>query len=371
MIEKNELAKLILNPQTGKSFFEENRILSAATKDEFFVVEYQRDGISSEQKRVIETQIVEKLKNEIDPDKIIVKTVSNSQPTPASSQPAQLKAGHGPGVAQKRKVAGVSKIIAVGSGKGGVGKSTVSVNLALALSRQGLKIGLLDADVYGPSIPMLLGKRDVKPKASEDKKIIPEEAHGIKFMSFGLFIKEEDPVIWRGPMLGGVLNQFLFDVDWGELDVLLIDLPPGTGDMQLSMVQATQIDGAIIVTTPQDVAVLDAQKGLKMFEQVKVPVLGVIENMASFICDHCDTAHDIFGSKGGVKMAQNLGIKVLGSIPIEKELRAGSDEGMPYMSQIGLEGRPVWREFTVIAASLNLAPTNQKPKGFIDRILKR
>ncbi len=371
MIEKNELAKLILNPQTGKSFFDENRLLSAAPKDEYFVVEYQRDGITSEQKRVIETQIVEKLKNEIDPEKIIVKTVSNAQVAPAGSQPAQLKAGHGPGVAQKRKVAGVSKVIAVGSGKGGVGKSTVSVNLALALARQGLKIGLLDADVYGPSIPMLLGKRDVKPRASEDKKIIPEEAHGIKFMSFGLFIKEEDPVIWRGPMLGGVLNQFLFDVDWGELDILLIDLPPGTGDMQLSMVQATQVDGAIIVTTPQDVAVLDAQKGLKMFEQVKVPVLGVVENMASFICDHCDTAHDIFGSKGGIKMAEKLGVKILGSIPIEKELRAGSDEGTPYMSQLGLEGRPVWREFTSIAANLELMPTHQKPKGFIDRILKR
>ncbi len=378
MLNKDELSKLILNPASGKSFLEEERIISAEMKGENFVVEYKRDGISSEQKREIENSIVEQLKDKISEDKIIVKTVSNANSSESAksgpqpkSEPAQLKAGHGPAVSQKKQVPGVKKVIAVGSGKGGVGKSTVSVNLALALSRQGLQVGLLDADVYGPSIPMLLGKREVKPRATENKKIIAEPAHGIKFMSFGLFIKEEDPVIWRGPMLGGVLNQFLFDVDWGELDVLIIDLPPGTGDMQLSMVQATQVDGAIIVTTPQDVAVLDAQKGLKMFEQVKVPVLGVVENMASFICDNCDTPHDIFGSMGGSKMAEKLGVQILGSVPIEKELRAGSDAGVPYMSQQSLEGRPVWNEFTSIAAKLNLNKSDDKPKGFIDRILKR
>src|SRR5690606_32855421 len=191
------------------------------------------------------------------------------------------------------------------------------------------------------------------------KKIVPETAHGIKFMSFGLFIKEDDPVIWRGPMLGGVLNQFLFDVDWGELDYLIIDLPPGTGDMQLSMVQATEVDGAIIVTTPQDVAILDAAKGLKMFEQVKVPILGVVENMASFICDSCDKTHYIFGHGGAENMAKKMNVPFLGEIPLEGPLRSGSDVGTPYMSDAAHKDRPAWKGFSAIGMALYAqAPNN-------------
>src|SRR5690606_7975108 len=248
MLNLDQIAAKVLNPATGKTFKEENRVKSAQMVGENFVIEYQRDGISATQKREIEDQILKMLAEHIAPEKVIVKTVSQMDPpkTNTAAPAAQLKTGHGPAGAQKKRVPKVGKILAVASGKGGVGKSTVSVNLALTLNRLGHKVGLLDADVYGPSIPMLLGKRDAKPRANEDKKIQPEEAHGLKFMSFGLFIKEEDPVIWRGPMLGGVLNQFLFDVDWGELDYLIIDLPPGTGDMQLSMVQATEVDGAIV-----------------------------------------------------------------------------------------------------------------------------
>tara|TARA_R110000868_G_scaffold100129_5_gene275469 strand:- start:3960 stop:5084 length:1125 start_codon:yes stop_codon:yes gene_type:complete len=374
MLNTEQLTKVITNPASQKTFAEEGRALKLEVSGEKILIEYNRDGISAEQKRTIEDQIVEQLKSDFDPLNIIVKTVSTQQAQTANTAPAtnapaaSLKTGHGPAMSKKKRIPNVSKILAVASGKGGVGKSTVSVNLAISLARQGLKVGILDADIYGPSVPMLLGKRDVKPKANDAKKIVAEEAHGIKFMSFGLFIKEEDPVIWRGPMLGGVLNQFLFDVDWGELDILIIDLPPGTGDMQLSMVQSTEVDGAIIVTTPQDVAVLDAGKGLKMFEQVKVPVLGVVENMASFVCDNCDTIHDIFGANGGAKMAERLGVKHLGSIPIEKALRHGSDIGTPYMTDQAHEGRPVWTAFSQIAKQLG---GKASEKSFLGRLFNR
>lgn len=379
MLNLDQIAAKVLNPATGKTFKDENRIKSAQMVGENFVIEYQRDGISATQKREIEDHILGLLKDHVAPEKIIVKTISQmASPgeTPAQAKPqaqsAQLKTGHGPAGAQKKRVPNVGKVLAVASGKGGVGKSTVSVNLALTLTRLGHKVGLLDADIYGPSIPMLLGKRDAKPRANDDKKIQPEVAHGLKFMSFGLFIKEEDPVIWRGPMLGGVLNQFLFDVDWGELDYLIIDLPPGTGDMQLSMVQATEVDGAVIVTSPQDVAVLDAGKGLKMFEQVKVPVLGVIENMAGFICDSCDKVHDIFGTGGGENLATRLGVKYLGGIPLEKALRVGSDTGVPYMSVDSNRNRPAWKSYEGIAQTV--APSNvtpEKDKGLLGRLFSR
>lgn len=371
MLKIEEIALQIANPATGKTFADEKRFKSAQWQDDKFVIEYNRDGITATQKRTIEEQIIALLEKDVAAEKIIVKTISSEAPQVAQAAPAQLKTGHGPAGAQKKRVPNVTKVIAVGSGKGGVGKSTVAVNFALSLANLGLKVGLLDADVYGPSVPMLLGKRDSKPRANENKKILPEEAHGIKFMSFGLFVKEEDPVIWRGPMLGGVLNQFLFDVDWGELDFLIIDLPPGTGDMQLSMVQATEVDGAIVVTTPQDVAVLDAGKGLKMFEQVKVPILGVIENMAGFICDKCDTVHDLFGAGGGEEMAKRLGVQYLGGVPLEKPLRVGSDSGQPYMATTSNKGRPAWNAFEKIA--LTIAPKNiQKPqKGLLGRLFDR
>lgn len=245
--------------------------------------------------------------------------------------PAQIKAGHGT-VGNKRPVPGVGKIIAIGSGKGGVGKSTFTANLALALRRQGHSVGIIDADIYGPSLPMIFGKRDEKPRSNAERKIIPVDAHGIRFMSFGFFINESDPVIWRGPMLGGVLNQFLFDVDWTGTDYLLIDLPPGTGDIQLSMIQNAHVDGCIIISTPQDVALLDAKKGLEMFRKMNLPIIGMVENMSAFICDGCGKTHHIFG-KGGVEEAvKQLNTKLIGSIPLEISLRAGSDEGVPYMS---------------------------------------
>lgn len=356
---KAKLAE-IKNPATGKTLGTENRWKNIQMNGDQLVAEYDREGISPQEKRVIETEIQAALKDIISTDKIMIKTVSNqskdvfkaldsepSKTVEAQSKPAQIKAGHG-SIGNKKPVPGVGKIIAIGSGKGGVGKSTTTANLALTLAKKGYKVGIIDADIYGPSLPMIFGKRNEKPR-SQDKKIIPVEAYGIKFMSFGFFINENDPVIWRGPMLGGVLNQFLFDVDWEGTDFLLIDLPPGTGDIQLSMIQNTHVDGAIVVSTPQDVALLDAKKGVEMFKKMNLPVIGMIENMSMFICHNCGTHHHIFGEGGVVKAVEEVHVPMIGQIPLEIELRTGSDTGIPYMTQEELKDRPVWKAFETLA----------------------
>lgn len=226
----------------------------------------------------------------------------------------------------------IKNIIAVGSGKGGVGKSTVSVNLAISLQRMGLKVGLLDADIYGPSIPTMLGLSG-QPKVDFENKMIPLEAYGIKTMSMGYLMNDETPVIWRGPMIQSALKKFIGDVAWGPLDVLVIDLPPGTGDVQLTLIQKVPLKGAIIVSTPQDVALLDAKKALLMFERVDVPILGMIENMSFFECPSCQTQTPIF-HQGGVKDASSkLKTEYLGAIPIDIQIRISSDAGTPFVTQ--------------------------------------
>ncbi|MDJ0625015.1 MAG: iron-sulfur cluster carrier protein ApbC [Candidatus Caenarcaniphilales bacterium] len=233
------------------------------------------------------------------------------------------------GMSGKQPVDGVKNIIAVSSGKGGVGKSTVSVNLAISLSKQGAKVGILDADITGPNIPLMLGLSQ-QPSLSEDgKKLIPLEAHGVKAISMGLLLKDSEPVVWRGPMLHSAINQFLRDVMWGELDYLVVDLPPGTSDAQLSLCQAVPISGALVVSTPQDVALLDSKKGLSMFKQMKVSILGIIENMSYFIAPDTGKEYDIFGSGGAKKAAEELGIECLGQVPLQIELREGGDKGIP------------------------------------------
>ena len=228
----------------------------------------------------------------------------------------------------KNLIPGIKRCVVVGSGKGGVGKSTVTVNLAIAMAQQGLQVGLLDSDIYGPSIPMMLGLKD-SPMGTPDGQILPLEKFGIKVMSMGLLIEEDRPVIWRGAMLNKALQQFLKDVAWGDLDVLLIDLPPGTGDVQLTLIQNAQVDGAVIVSTPQDVAFLDAKKAIGMFGTVKVPILGIIENMSSFICPGCGQETQIFGH-GGVKAAAlRMDLPFLGEVPIDLAIREGGDSGQP------------------------------------------
>lgn len=376
----------IKNPATGATFESEKRWQHIGMEGEKVVLQYNRDGISPAEKRTIEGAIQETLNGLVGVENILVKTTSSQsqdvfkaldkQPAKEpATEPAQIKAGHGT-VGNKKPVPGVGKIIAIGSGKGGVGKSTFTANLALTLSKMGHKVGIIDADIYGPSQPMILGKREEKPRSNSERKIIPVEAYGLKLMSFGFFINEQDPVIWRGPMLGGVLNQFLFDVDWSGTDYLLIDLPPGTGDIQLSMIQNCHVDGAIIISTPQDVALLDAKKGVEMFKKLNLPIIGMVENMTSFICSHCGTEHHIFGHGGVEKAVQQLDVDMLGHIPLEIELRTGSDEGVPYMSQEKFSSRPVWKAFEHVGEKVNgffnVRPPeteNSSKGGFFSKIL--
>ncbi|KAL7200835.1 hypothetical protein ACSBR1_032707 [Camellia fascicularis] len=232
--------------------------------------------------------------------------------------------------AQGLKIKGVEDIIAVASGKGGVGKSTTAVNLAVALANKcQLKVGLLDADVYGPSIPTMM-KLHGKPEVSEDKKMIPIENHGVKCMSMGFLLSEKyAPIVWRGPMVMKALEQMSRGVDWGNLDILVVDMPPGTGDAQISISQRLQLSGALIVSTPQDVALMDARRGVNMFSKVEVPILGLLENMSFFKCPHCGEPSHIFGKGGARKTADEMGLQFLGEIPLEVEIRSCSDEGVP------------------------------------------
>ncbi len=226
----------------------------------------------------------------------------------------------------------VKNVIAVASGKGGVGKSTLAVNLALSLAQHGAAVGLLDADVYGPSIGMMLGLKGT-PEAKGENRILPVEAHGIKSMSIALFAGDDMPVIWRGPMVHGLIQQFLTHVVWGELDYLVIDLPPGTGDAQLTLTQSAPLSGAVIVSTPQDVSLIDARKGLRMFQQVNVPVLGMVENMSYFSCPHCQERTEIFRHGGGKSASVEMEIPFLGEVPLDPEVVLGGDGGSPIVSR--------------------------------------
>jgi ATP-binding protein involved in chromosome partitioning len=259
---------------------------------------------------------------------------------PGAARPAQAAAGrpHGPGPqghgaqpAGPAGIPGVGAIIAVASGKGGVGKSTVAINLALALRDLGLKVGVLDADIYGPSLPKLLAIKE-RPQSAGGTRLKPIVRHGMPVMSIGFLVEEETPMIWRGPMVMSALTQMLREVEWGSLDVLVVDMPPGTGDAQLTMAQQVPLKGAVIVSTPQDMALIDARRGIAMFRRVNVPVLGIVENMSTFICPHCGTRSDIFGHGGARHEAERLGVPFLGEVPLALAIRETSDAGLPVVA---------------------------------------
>lgn len=251
-------------------------------------------------------------------------------PAPAAPKPPSLKIGGHPKpqAGGPQKVSGVDRILAIGSGKGGVGKSTVSSNLAVALAAEGRRVGLLDADIYGPSQPQMMGVMK-RPSSPDGKTIIPLQAHGVTLMSIGFMVQPEKAVVWRGPMLMGALQQMLGQVQWGDLDVLLIDLPPGTGDVQLTLCQKTEVTGAIIVSTPQDVALLDARKAIDMFGTLNTPILGLIENMSSYVCPKCGHEEHLFGHGGVRDEAERLGVPFLGEIPLSLDVRLAGDAGRP------------------------------------------
>ena len=266
---------------------------------------------------------------------------------PAGPPPSLKIGGHPKPQAAPSKPSGVDRILAIGSGKGGVGKSTVSSNLAVALARQGRRVGLLDADIYGPSQPRMMGVSK-RPASPDGKTIIPLQAHGVTMMSIGLMMDPDKAIVWRGPMLMGALQQMLGQVAWGELDVLLVDLPPGTGDVQLTLCQKSEVTGALVVSTPQDVALLDAKKALDMFRTLNTPVLGLIENMSSYHCPQCGHEAHIFGHGGVAAEAEALGLPFLGELPLDIDVRLAGDSGTPIAAGDG----PVAQAYAALAARL-------------------
>ncbi len=283
--------------------------------------------------------------------------------------------GPGKSPEQEDLIPGVKQVLAVSSGKGGVGKSTVAVNLAVSLHLQGARVGIIDADIYGPNIPMMMGV--TKAPAQEDGKISPAEGHGVKVISMGFFVPEDTAIVWRGPMIHTAIQQFFRDVVWGDLDFLVVDLPPGTGDAQLSLTQLIPLCGAITVTTPQDVALHDVKKGMKMFEKVNVPLLGIIENMSYFVCSHCEERTDIFDHGGGERAAETVGVPFLGRIPIDPAIRVGGDTGIPIV--ISAPTSPQSKAFQEIATKIstqlgqsnNTEGTGSKTRSPLSSLLKK
>ncbi len=271
---------------------------------------------------------------------------------------AQVRAA--PGAAQGQLTPGVKNIILVGAGKGGVGKSTVAINLAVALARLGSKVGILDADVYGPSIPILTGVTE-KPTSSDGQKLDPFDAHGLKVMSIGFLVEPDQALVWRGPMVTGALIQMLRDVSWGELDYLVLDLPPGTGDVPLTLAQNTRAAGVVLVSTPQDVALADVIRAKLMFDKVSIPVLGLVENMSSFVCPHCRTETAIFDKGGARAAAEKMGIRFLGEIPIDLAIREGGDKGVPVVA--GQPESPQAQSFVAMARNVAGAVSTQVLKA--------
>jgi ATP-binding protein involved in chromosome partitioning len=287
-------------------------------------------------------------------------------PRPAAARPGAPAPGQPQRPGGPAGIPGVAAIIAVASGKGGVGKSTVAINLALALRDLGLKVGVLDADIYGPSLPKLLAIKE-RPQTAGGTRLKPIMRHGMPVMSIGFLVEEETPMIWRGPMVMSALTQMLREVDWGELDVMVVDMPPGTGDAQLTMAQQVPLKGAVIVSTPQDLALIDARRGIAMFRRVNVPVLGIVENMSTFICPHCGTRSDIFGHGGARHEAERVGVPFLGEVPLAIEIREKSDAGAPVVAS-DPDG-PHAESFRAIAARVReglMAASRPAPKIVIE-----
>ncbi len=337
----------LTDPKTGESLLESQLIDAVEIKDAQVKLRIERpDDRTKDERWELEDAIYSAVEA-VDGIKDVTIEVFTKDGAPPEEEPAQAQGhshghdhGHGHGqhrhepgagsIPSQKSIEGVGVVIAVASGKGGVGKSTVACNLALALKSLGHKVGLLDVDIYGPSVPTMLGI-DARPKI-KDKRIMPLQAHGLDVMSIGFLLEDDAPAIWRGPIVTSIIRQFAQDVDWRGTDYLILDLPPGTGDAQLTLAQSVPIDGAVVVTTPSDIALIDAARGLQMFNTLNVPVMGIVENMSYFLCDGCDKKHFIFGEGGGAKEAARLKTELLGEIPLDMSVRSGGDEGKPVVS---------------------------------------
>ncbi len=318
----------VINPRTGKGLAASGMItdlvVDATTREASFVFLLRRDDPATL------VRFARQALTAAEFPQPKVKVVDPAGPAPTTHQPPQPQSAQAAVPAPTpMEVPGIAKVIAISSGKGGVGKSTVAVNMAVALVERGLRVGIMDADFYGPNLPRMIGVYD-KPMV-ENGRIIPLDAYGTKLMSIGFLIDRDAPAIWRGPIITKIIHQFLHDVNWGELDYLIVDMPPGTGDAQLSLVQQVLVSGAVIVTTPQEVAVGDALRGAKMFEKVNVPILGVVENMSGFLDPVTGMRHDLFGRGGGERLAEEIGAPLLGEVPLQPGLVEAADAGRPIM----------------------------------------
>ena len=324
-----EALKTVKEPASGKDLIALNMVSGLVIKDGNvgFSLEVHPDkGAEMEPVRRAATKAVNEVNGVASVTAVLTAHRAASQnKTDAGPQAQPQKTVQ----SNRQSVAGVKNIIAVASGKGGVGKSTVAINLALAFNTIGLKTALLDADIYGPSQPRMMGLAGEKPSGGDGEKLKPIEKFGLKLMSMGFLVEEETPMIWRGPMVMSALQQFLRDVEWGDCDIMVVDMPPGTGDAQLTLAQQVPLAGAVIVSTPQDIALIDARKGLNMFRKVEIPVLGIVENMSYFLCPNCDHQADIFGHGGARAEAEKLDIEFLGEIPLHMQIRETSDGGAP------------------------------------------
>ncbi len=368
-----ESLKAVIEPGSGADIVSREMVAGLVIKDGNvgFVIEVDpREGAKMEPLREQAEKVVHALPGVVSVTAVLTAHSESARgasaqgaaggQTASSAPQGASQAGPAPRQADaagaKPMVPGVAAIVAVASGKGGVGKSTVTANLALGLATLGLKIGVLDADIYGPSQPRMLGIGG-RPNSPDGKTLIPLENYGVKCMSMGFLVPEDSPMIWRGPMVSSALQQMLRDVSWGELDVLLVDMPPGTGDAQLSMSQQVPLAGAVIVSTPQDIALLDARKGLNMFRKVDVPVLGIIENMSLFVCPNCGHETHIFSHGGARLEAEKLGIEFLGEVPLDIEIRETSDSGRPIV--VSRPDSPHAKTFVAIAERIRDKVTAQ------------
>ncbi|HTG18395.1 MAG TPA: iron-sulfur cluster carrier protein ApbC [Reyranella sp.] len=365
----HKLLETVIDPATGKSVVALGMVGGVATRGGHVAITLDVDparGTALEPLRQACEQAVRAMPGVLSATAVM----TSERPAPTPAKPAAHAHGHGTAPAKttggtgRIDVPGVKHIIAVASGKGGVGKSTTAVNLALGLAAIGVSTGLLDADIYGPSMPRMLNVKE-KPESIDGKGLKPIERYGLKTMSIGYIVNEDTPMIWRGPMVSSALEQMLRDVEWGELDVLVVDMPPGTGDAQLTLAQRVALAGAVIVSTPQDIALVDARKGLNMFRKVAVPVLGFVENMSFYLCPHCGERAEIFGHGGAREEAEKLGVPFLGEVPLHLDIRTTSDSGNPIVvsqpdspyAQIykNIAGR-VWKQLSVNQRGARAAP---------------